>query len=114
MSFGERLAQARKEQNLTVKALAAACWTSTTVIHHYEKGRRMPSAELLIRLCNTLKVSPAALLRDELHFTPPSPAAALLDELAALTPEKRAELSAFLSLLQNALQIPDDDTDDRP
>ena len=107
MSFGERLAQARKEQNMTVKALAAACWTSTTVIHHYEKGRRMPSAD-------TLKVSPAALLRDELHFTPPSPAAALLDELAALTPEKRAELSAFLSLLQNALQIPDDDTDDRP
>lgn len=48
MSFGERLAQARKEQNMTVKALAAACWTSTTVIHHYEKGRRMPSAELLI------------------------------------------------------------------
>lgn len=37
MSFGERLAQARKEQNMTVKALASACWTSTTVICHYEK-----------------------------------------------------------------------------
>ena len=85
MSFGERLTAARKEQNMTVKALAEACWTSTTAIHHYEKGRRLPTAEMLIRLCNALKVSPTVLLQE-------------------LTPEKRAELSAFLTLLQEALE----------
>ena len=104
MSFGERLTAARKAQNMTVKALAEACWTSTTAIHHYEKGRRLPTAEMLIRLCNALKVSPTVLLQDELKYKPPSPSAVLMDELQALTPEKRAELSAFLTLLQEALE----------
>ena len=104
MSFGERLTAARKEQNMTVKALAEACWTSTTAIHHYEKGRRLPTAERLIRLCNARKGAPTVLWQDESKYKRPCPSAFLMDELQALTPEKRAELSAFLTLLQEALE----------
>lgn len=66
MSFGERLRDARKASGLTLEALAERIGSSKAYIWQLEnKSNARPSAELLTKLCDVLKVEPTQLLTGE-------------------------------------------------
>lgn len=63
LRFRRRLALAmRARERMSTYALAGACGASRSTISMYLKGVRLPNAVMLMRLSETLGVSPAWLL----------------------------------------------------
>ncbi|MCI7061412.1 MAG: helix-turn-helix domain-containing protein [Lachnospiraceae bacterium] len=60
--FGERLRDLRHEKHMTQKQLADKLDLSKGTISAYEQGKKYPSIEVLIKLCNILQVSADYLL----------------------------------------------------
>lgn len=59
---GMRIAQLRREKNMTQRDLALALNVSPSAIGMYEQGRRQPSADLIVEICQTFSVSTQWLL----------------------------------------------------
>ena len=55
--FGQRLARCRKQLGLEQQELAKEANVPAPSISHYERGRRKPSLENLVRLADALSVS---------------------------------------------------------
>ena len=68
--FGYRLKEARETRKLTQRELAIMCDTDEAIIRSYEKERRAPSKNMMLRLFNALKTSPDFFFQDELSFNP--------------------------------------------
>ncbi len=98
MCFGDRLKSIRNEKGLTLESLAVLIDSSETVIRNYEKSRRLPNIEMLLRLCNTLQVTPNYLLQDELFLEIDNQ---LTEKITLLTPEQRIFLDDFLTTMLN-------------
>ncbi len=60
--FGERLRDLRHKKHMTQKQLADKLDLSKGTISAYEQGKKYPSIEVLIKLCNILQVSADYLL----------------------------------------------------
>ena len=103
--FGNRLRTARKDRGLTLEQLAAACSTSETVLRNYEKARKSPNVEMLLRICEALKISPDYLLQDELSFDPYEDKLNLYKAMGTLAPTSLNLLRDFL------LSLPKDTLD---
>ena len=99
--FGNRLRTARKDRGLTLEQLAVTCGTSETVLRNYEKARKSPNVEMLLRICEALKVSPDYLLQDELTFNPYEDKTELFASIGSLSPTSLNLLRDFLRSLQN-------------
>jgi len=69
-TFGDRLKEAREINKLTQKELAIMCDTDESIIRSYEKGRRSPSKNMMLRLFDALKTPPDFFFQDELSFNP--------------------------------------------
>ncbi len=65
INIGKRIRQLRKEQKLTILALASLCSTSEKHLGQLERGKSNITLELLIQIAEVLKVSPQNLLQDE-------------------------------------------------
>ena len=98
--FGNRLRATRKDRGLTLEQLGAACNTSETVLRNYEKARKSPNVEMLLRICEALKVSPDYLLQDELSFDPYNDKLGLYKAMGNLAPASLSLLREFLVSLQ--------------
>lgn len=59
---GMRIAQLRRENNMTQRDLAVALNVSPSAIGMYEQGRRQPSADLIVEICRKFSVSTQWLL----------------------------------------------------
>jgi len=99
-NFGNRLRAARKDRGLTLEQLAEACSTSDTVLRNYEKARKSPNVEMLLRICNALQISPDYLLQDSLSFNPYEDKIGLLAAVGSLSPTSLNLLRDFLQSLQ--------------
>lgn len=55
----------RKDKNLTIVQLAKLSGVSKSHISEIERGKRMPTIDVLCRLARALKVNPEALYKDE-------------------------------------------------
>lgn len=67
--FGKRLKAIRRFRGLTGQSLSEKIGVSSgEYISRYETGRRAPSLDNFIDICNELKISPDFLLRDYLTF----------------------------------------------
>lgn len=95
MQFGERLDMIRKEQDLSVSALATKCETSETVIRNYIKARRVPNIDMLVRICDALDVTPNYLLQDNFGESDD-----ILEEVKQLSPKQKDFLRNFISILK--------------
>lgn len=60
--IGTRLRAARNSKSLTQAALADAMGISQPAYFQYESGKRVPNAQMIVKLCNTLGVSADYLL----------------------------------------------------
>lgn len=59
---GMRISQLRRDRNMTQRDLARALNVSPSAIGMYEQGRRQPSAELIVAICQEFSVSTQWLL----------------------------------------------------
>lgn len=67
--FGKRLQRIRKFRDLTTQELSELVEVSSgEYISRYENGRRTPSLDTFVNICNALKISPEFLLQDNLTF----------------------------------------------
>lgn len=60
--LGRRLADLRREQNMSQSKLAEKANISNNYLSHIETSRSIPSLETLMSLCNALSVTPNTLL----------------------------------------------------
>lgn len=65
--FGEALKRWRAKRGLTQEALAHLSGVTTTYASLLERGRKVPSLTVVLKLCRGLDCSPGELLSD---FTP--------------------------------------------
>ena len=84
--FGERLREAREICRLTQRELAIMCDTDEAIIRSYEKGRRAPSKNMMLRLFDALKTPPDFFFQDELSFNPYKDKDRLFSDIAKLSP----------------------------
>lgn len=66
--LGERIRAERKKQGMTSDYLAELCGVDSVHIRHIETGKRNPSIQIFIKICNVLKISSDYLLEDELVY----------------------------------------------
>lgn len=97
--FGARVRKIRKERNMTIVKLAELCDSSENVIRNYEKSRRLPQVDMLIRICNALKVSPDYLLQDELVYQSHQMNEELLQKISRLSPKNLSVLMEMIDTL---------------
>lgn len=64
--FGQKINYIRKLRKITSEKLAETCNVNPGHIRQIESGARLPSIQLLVAICNSLKVSPEYLLSHEL------------------------------------------------
>ncbi len=66
--FGEKLQCLRKRRNLTLTELGKILDVHNTFVSQIEKGRRVPNAEMIIKVADTFGVTTDQLMRDELDL----------------------------------------------
>lgn len=65
MTIGQRLMQARKNQDLTQQQVADMCHVSRQTVSSWESGRTYPDIESIVRLADLLHLSLDELLRSD-------------------------------------------------
>lgn len=65
--MGKRIGQRRRGLQLRQKALAERLGISGNYLSALEHGKESPSLEVLVRLCNELRVTPDYLLMGAMH-----------------------------------------------
>lgn len=66
LAFGKQIKVARQKNKLTAEQLAEKLDIGDKSVWQIESGKRATSLEVLIKLCNTLHVSPQFLLKKDL------------------------------------------------
>lgn len=89
--FGRYLYKARKLKHLTSNELASEIGMSGSYIRQLECGKRKPSLDLLIRICNRLEVPSDYLLQDELQKDA-SPELKNLEGWLRMVPENKLQV----------------------
>lgn len=65
--FGRRLKKARNNSNTTSVELGNACGVNPVYIRQIETGTKLPSVHLFVKICDSLQVSPAYFLGNEVQ-----------------------------------------------
>lgn len=65
--FGKRIKEQRLIKKLTQEQLAEKVGLSSVYISHIEIGSTKPSLETLLKICNTLEVTPDTILIDSVY-----------------------------------------------
>lgn len=96
LALGEKLRQARLKKGYTQQALAKLAGIGNVYLGEIERGQKMPSLNIFIKLTEALDVSADYILRDEL----PSGKEYICDEitqkLKKLTPKQRKTAADIL------------------
>lgn len=66
--FGEKLYQLRIRRGLTLIELGNLLSVHNTFVSQLEKGRKVPNAEMILRVADTFDVTTDQLMRDELDL----------------------------------------------
>lgn len=66
--FGEKLYQLRIRRGLTLTELGNLLSVHNTFVSQLEKGRKVPNAEMILRVADTFDVNTDQLMRDELDL----------------------------------------------
>ena len=95
-TMGDRIREARKKHRLTQEQLAETLDVSVVYISEIERGLKMPSMPLFIKLVETLDVSADYLLRDAVSTRNLYGDKHIGARLARLTPKQRVALEALI------------------
>jgi transcriptional regulator with XRE-family HTH domain len=105
-SFGELLAEIRRDRHMTQKDLAEVLHVSTGTISNYEKDVHLPDVDKLINIADYFEVTTDYLLgRTPYNISPAAfetvtlngkPAYEILETLRTLSPEQRKAVGIIL------------------
>lgn len=101
VKFGRKLFAARKERNLTAERLASRTGISASFIRQIECGKRSPSMEFLITLCNELEVSPDYLLAGNLDKGRSDKLQEIEAKIRSFSPRELRILENFVDALED-------------
>jgi transcriptional regulator with XRE-family HTH domain len=66
--FGEKVYQLRTQRGLTLTELGNLLSVHNTFVSQLEKGRKIPNAEMILKVADTFDVTTDQLMRDELDL----------------------------------------------
>jgi transcriptional regulator with XRE-family HTH domain len=66
--FGEKIYQLRTQRGLTLTDLGNRLGVHNTFVSQLEKGRKVPNAEMILKMADTFNVTTDQLMRDELDL----------------------------------------------
>lgn len=66
--FGKKLYQLRIRQSLTLAELGNLLEVHNTYVSQMEKGRKVPNAEMILKVADTFGMTTDHLMRDELEL----------------------------------------------
>ncbi len=101
--IGQKIRQARIEQNYSQEQLAELCRISTAFLGHIERGTRAMSLETLVSICSTLNISIDYLLLDEIFETDAS-VAAILKEVRS---KGEVQYKKFINIMKALAMVSD-------
>jgi transcriptional regulator with XRE-family HTH domain len=96
MSFGKRMAQVRKEKNMSQDALAKALDSTPTTIGRYERDEVKPSIEVAAKIAATLEVSVDFLVGNSDNFIKDKALLKRINEILSLNDKDRDHVFALL------------------
>lgn len=100
--LGKKLRQARKRKGYTQHALAEIADIGDVYLGEIERGKKMPSLNIFIKLVEALDISADYILRDELSSGKEYIYDEITQKLKNLTPKQRKTASDILdAYLQN-------------
>ena len=95
-NFGKKLRAIRLEKGLTQQTLAEKADMGVVYISEIERGIKMPSMNIFIRLIEALDISADYILRDELTSGKEYIYDILTEKLKPLTPQQRKTAAEIL------------------
>lgn len=96
MTMGDRIREARKKMGLTQEQLAERTDVTVVYISEIERGLKMPSMTLFIKLIEELDVSADYLLSDFVSTGNRYGDSTLTRKMEKLTPKQRVALNALI------------------
>ena len=101
LTMGDRIKETRKKAGLTQEQLAERLDVSVEFVSQIERGLKMPSMPLFIKMIEVLNVSADYLLRDTVSTRNLYGDKQLSGKLERLTPKQRVALEALIDYLVN-------------
>lgn len=96
LTMGDRIKETRKKCGLTQEQLAEKLDISVEYVSQIERGLKMPSMQMFIKLVDVLDVSSDYLLRDTVSTRNLYGDKQLASKLERLTPKQRVALEAII------------------
>lgn len=101
-ALGQKLRDARQQKDYTLQALAEIADISSVYLGEIERGLKMPSLNIFVKLIEALDVSADHILRDELTSGKEYIYDEITQKLKNLTPKQRKTAADILdAYLQN-------------
>lgn len=94
--LGARIKQARKERHMTQEVLAEKADIGTMYLGEIERGVKMPTVSVFVRIIEALQVSADYILRNELSSGKDYVFDEITQKLSSLTPKQRKTASDIL------------------
>lgn len=96
LTMGDRIREARKNKKFTQEQLAELLDISVEFVSHIERGSRLPSMQVFIKLIEVLNVSADYLLRDSISTGQLFGDNALGSKIEKLSRKERIALEALI------------------
>lgn len=97
MALGKRIREARIQKGYTQQDLADRAEIGTVYLSEIERGVKMPSLKIFVRIIDALEVSADYVLRDELPSGKEYICMEITEKLLALTPGQRKTATDILN-----------------
>jgi len=94
--LGQRIREARKSRKMTQEQLAEKAEIGTVYLGEIERGKKMPSLNILCKIIDTLDISADYLLRDVIKTGKEYVLDDITSKLADLTPQQRKTAADIL------------------
>lgn len=104
LTIGDRIRDARKNKNWTQEQLAEKLDVTLVYISEIERGLKLPSMPLFIKIIETLDVSADYLLRDSVSTGALYGVSSINKKFEKLTPKQRIALEALIDTYINYLE----------
>ncbi len=103
-ALGKRIRESRIKKGYTQQDLADRAEIGVVYISEIERGVKMPSLNIFIKIIDTLDVSADYVLRDELPSGKEYICLEITEKLLTLTPSQRKTATDILNAYLNSLQ----------
>jgi transcriptional regulator with XRE-family HTH domain len=107
MTFGDRLAYARKQKGMRQSDLGKSVGTSGDIIGKYERGENMPSIEVATKMADALNVTLDFLVKDGEYQNIDNDALKRLKLMEKLSPQDKTHIYALMDAFfaKNKLKV---------